>query len=85
MRRQVAQRENWRLNAVVSYAINKMDEYKLPALKKRLNAESSFHYSFPFMHHAFLMAAAGYYGEDPYNIYYRNKYGYLRFGVSSAL
>ena len=85
LRRHAGQRENWRLNAVVSYAINKMDEYKLPALKKRLNAESSFHYSFPFMHHAFLMAAAGYYGEDPYNIYYRNKYGYLRFGVSSAL
>ena len=85
LRNYIGLRENWRWNNSVSYAINKMAEYKLPEMKKRLNAETSFHYSFPFMHKAFLMAAAGYYGEDPYNIYYRNKYAYLRFGVSSAL
>ena len=79
------QHEQWRLNGTLNYAINKMEAYKLTAMKKRLNAETSFHYSFPFMHKAFLMVAAGYYGEDPYNIYYRNKYAYLRFGVSSAL
>jgi len=79
------EREIWRWNSSLSYAINKMSAYKLSALKKRLNVESSFHYSFPFMHKAFLMAAVGYYGEDPYNIYYRNKYAYLRFGVSTAL
>lgn len=84
-RRYVLEKENWRLNAGVNYAINKMDTYKIHALKKRLNAETSFHYSFPFMRKAFLMAAAGYYGEDPYNIYYRDKYAYLRFGVSSGL
>jgi hypothetical protein len=84
-RRLVAKRENWRWNSGLSYAINKMTEYKLPALKKRLNAESSFHYSFPFMNKAYLMAAVGYYGEDPYNIYYRNKYSYVRFGVSTLL
>lgn len=85
LRRYVEQRENWRLNTMMSYAVNKMTEYKMPAIKKRLNVESSFNYSFPFMHRAFLMAAVGYYGEDPYNIYYRNKYAYLRFGVSSSL
>ncbi|MGY4385828.1 hypothetical protein ACVWYN_002876 [Pedobacter sp. UYP24] len=77
--------ENWRLNAGFSYAINKMEIYKITAAKKRLNTEVSYHYSFPFMHKAFLMVAAGYYGEDPYNIYYRDKYGYLRFGVSTNL
>ena len=79
------EKENWRLNAGLNYAVNKMDAYKLRAIKKRLNAETSFHYSFPFMKKAFLMAAAGYYGEDPYNIYYRDKYAYLRFGVSTGL
>jgi hypothetical protein len=84
-RRFVDAQEKWRLNGTISYALNKMVDYKLPAIKKRLNAESSFHYRLPFMHKSFIMLALGYYGEDPYNIYYRNKYSYLRFGVSSAL
>ncbi|MES2826948.1 MAG: hypothetical protein V4687_02290 [Bacteroidota bacterium] len=85
LRKQLENRENWRLNVVVSYAINDMAAYKIVDIKKRLNSEISTHYSLPFMHKAYLMAAAGYYGEDPYNIYYRDKYSYLRFGVSTNL
>jgi hypothetical protein len=77
-------KENWRLNTEASYAVNPMSGYHLRAVKKRLNAETSFHYAFPFMNNVFLMAAAGYYGEDPYNIYYRDKYAYLRLGLSSG-
>ncbi len=79
------EKEDWRLNAEINYALNPMKEYELNAIKKRLNAELSFHYSFPFMNNAFLMMAAGYYGEDPYNIYYRDKYSYFRFGISSGI
>lgn len=78
-------KEQWRLNAEISYAVNPMTEYELAAIKKRLNAELSYHYSFPFMNNAYLMVAAGYYGEDPYNIYYRDKYSYVRFGISSGI
>jgi len=77
-------KENWRLNTESSYAVNPMSGYNLVAVKKRLNAEISFHYALPFMNNVFLMTAAGYYGEDPYNIYYRDKYSYLRFGLSSG-
>ncbi|RZJ86513.1 MAG: hypothetical protein EOO20_18155 [Chryseobacterium sp.] len=84
-RKQLENRESWRLNAGLNYAVNNMADYKTASLKKRLNTEVSFHYSLPFMHKAYLMAAAGYYGEDPYNIYYRDKYRYLRFGVSTNL
>ncbi|WP_316790483.1 hypothetical protein [Pedobacter frigoris] len=77
-------KENWRLNSESSYAINPMSGYHLGALKKRLNAEISFHYALPFMNNVFLMAATGYYGEDPYNIYYQDKYAYLRLGLSSG-
>ncbi|WP_316821010.1 hypothetical protein [Pedobacter gandavensis] len=79
------EKEQWRLNLEVNYAVNPMTEYELFALKKRLNAELSYHYSFPFMNNAYLMVAAGYYGEDPYNIYYRNKYSYIRLGISSGI
>lgn len=78
-------KEQWRLNTEISYAVNRMTEYTISSIKKRLNAELSFHFSFPFMNNAYLMAAAGYYGEDPYNIYYRDKYSYLRFGISSGI
>lgn len=84
LRRYQREKENWRLNAGLNYAVNKMDAYDFTAMKKRLNIETSFNYSFPFMHNVFLMAAAGYYGEDPYNIYFQDKYGYLRFGISSG-
>lgn len=78
------EKENWRLNSEMSYAVNPMSDYQLSSVKKRLNAEVSFHYAFSFMNNVFLMAAIGYYGEDPYNIYYRDKYSYLRLGISSG-
>ena len=73
-----------RINTEFSYAINEIQGYDFLAPKKRLNAEISIHYSFPFMNNVFLMAAAGYYGEDPYNIYFNDKYGYVRFGISTG-
>ncbi|WP_316801753.1 hypothetical protein [Pedobacter nototheniae] len=77
-------KEIWRLNTEVSYAVNNIPNKNIINLKKRLNAEINFNYSFPFMNNVFLMAAAGYYGEDPYNIYFKDHYGYMRFGVSTG-
>jgi len=85
LRRYVKKKENWRSDIGLNYAVNAMQNYGALAIKKRLNIEGSFNYSFPFMNNVFLMAAVGYYGEDPYNIYYRNKYSYFRLGVSSGL
>jgi hypothetical protein len=78
------EKEYLRFNTEISYAINKIDNYRFIAPKKRLNAEVSIHYSLPFMNNVFLMAAAGYYGEDPYNIYFNDKYAYTRFGISTG-
>ncbi|RYE19650.1 MAG: T9SS type A sorting domain-containing protein [Sphingobacteriales bacterium] len=78
-------KETWRLNMEGSYATNNIRNAGFFKLEKRMNAEISYHYSFPFMGNTYLMAAAGYYGEDPYNIYYRNHYGYMRLGISASL
>jgi hypothetical protein len=78
------EKETWRFNGQFSYAINKLSNYNLLAPKKRLNIEASANYSLPFMQNVFIMASFGYYGEDPYNIYFQDKYGYMRFGVSST-
>ena len=79
-----AEKETWRLNTEFSYAINKIPAKNLANIQKRLNAEINFNYSFPFMHNVFLMAAVGYYGEDNYNIYFQDHYGYVRLGLSSG-
>jgi hypothetical protein len=78
------EKETWRFNGQFSYAINKLNNYNFFAPKKRLNVEGSANYSLPFMQNVFIMACIGYYGEDPYNIYFQDKYAYVRFGVSST-
>jgi hypothetical protein len=78
------EKETWRFNAQVSYAINKYDSYNFFAPKRRLNVEASANYSLPFMQNVFIMASVGYYGEDPYNIYFKDRYAFMRFGLSST-
>lgn len=79
-----SEKETWRLNTELSYAVNKIPSKNFANIQKRLNAEINFNYSFPFMNNVFLMAAVGYYGEDNYNIYFQDHYGYVRFGLSSG-
>lgn len=83
-RKYEARKEQWRLNAELNYAVNQMSAYDMARADKRLNTELSFHYALPFMSNVFLMATAGYYGEDPYNIYYQDRYAFVRFGISTG-
>lgn len=78
------EKERWRFNYQLSYAVNRINAYNFTAAKKRLNTELSANYSLPFMQNVFLMATVGYYGEDPYNIYFQDKYAFARFGLSST-
>lgn len=78
------EKESWRFNAQLSYAVNKYDNYSFFASKRRLNIEAAANYSLPFMQNVFVMASFGYYGEDPYNIYFKDKYAFMRFGLSST-
>ena len=81
---QKLEKESIRLNVDVSYAVNKMADYQLSAIQKRLNFEVALHGSLPFMNRAMFMVSGGYYGEDPYNIYYRDRYGFVRVGISTG-
>ena len=78
------EKEKWRFNGQLSYAINKYENQGFFMPKRRLNVEASANYSLPFMQNVFIMASVGYYGEDPYNIYFKDKYAYMRFGLSST-
>jgi hypothetical protein len=78
------EKETWRFNGQVSYAVNQYANQGFFAPKRRLNIEGSANYSLPFMQNVFLMASFGYYGEDPYNIYFKDSYAFARFGLSST-
>jgi hypothetical protein len=47
---------------------------ELNNLKKRINTEGSFHYRIPSSPNAAVFGAIGYYGSDPYNIYFAQDY-----------
>ncbi len=78
------EKEKWRFNGQVSYAVNKYVNQGFFQPKRRLNIEASANYSLPFMQNVFLMASFGYYGEDPYNIYFKDNYAFMKFGLSST-
>lgn len=78
------EKEQWRFNYQFSYVVNRLVDYGILAPKKRLNTELSANYSLPFMQNVFVMATVGYYGEDQYNIYFQDKYAFVRFGLSST-
>ncbi|TBO40133.1 hypothetical protein [Pedobacter kyonggii] len=75
-------KERFRWNLETSYAINKYNNYNLFAVKRRLNIEATAYYSPFWMRQTAFMLAAGYYGEDPYNIYFKDKYAWVRLGVA---
>lgn len=81
---QTLEKEKWRFNAQLSYAVNQYTNQDLFAPKRRLNVEASANYSLPFMQNVFIMASVGYYGEDPYNIYFKDRYAFMRFGLSTT-
>ena len=78
------EKEYLRLNADFSYAINQINNSAITQIKRRLNTEITANYSLNFMRNTFLMATAGYYGEDPYNIYFKDQYAFLRFGIATG-
>jgi len=75
-------KERFRWNLDASYAINKYNNYNFFAAKRRLNIEAAGYYSPFFMRQTAIMLAAGYYGEDPYNIYFKDRYAWFRFGIA---
>jgi hypothetical protein len=54
----------------------------LDKFKKRLNLEGNYYKRIPTSPNAAVFASAGYYGSDPYNIYFENSYFYFRFGLA---
>lgn len=76
--------ERLRVTLQASYAVNRLTNWELDAAQRRLNAELSVWYIPPFSRDAGIFATAGYYGEDPYNIYFNDRYTFIRFGIAAG-
>jgi hypothetical protein len=54
----------------------------LSVLHKRINADINYYWRIPGSPNTSLFASTGYYGSDPYNIYYGNSYFFFRTGIA---
>lgn len=54
----------------------------LSSLEKRINAELNYYLRLPSSPNTSVFAGAGYYGSDPYNIYYQDSYFFFRAGLA---
>lgn len=78
--------QNWqRIRFDFTYIADKYDNYSAVDFKKRLNVSLKYYYQFPFMPSAALMVGGGYRGQDDYNQFFEDSYGYLTIGVASNL
>lgn len=77
---------NWqRLQFDFTYIADSYQNYNVWNMKKRLNVSLKYYYNLPFLHDMAVMAGGGYRGQDDYNIYFQNSYGYAMIGLSSGL
>lgn len=57
----------------------------LSAFEKRINAAIQYYWRIKGSPNSSFFASAGYYGSDPYNIYYANSYFYFRAGIALGI
>ncbi|MEZ2336099.1 hypothetical protein AB6735_10715 [Mucilaginibacter sp. RCC_168] len=78
--------KNWqRIRFDFTYIADKYDNYSAVDFKKRLNVSLKYYYQFPFMPSTALMVGGGYRGQDDYNQFFEDSYGYVTIGLASDL
>jgi len=77
---------NWmRLQVDFQYILDKYNHYSIAQVNKRLNINAIYYYQFPFMKNVALMAGGGYRGQDDYNIFFQDSYGYFTVGLAAGV
>jgi hypothetical protein len=73
--------ENYRVVFNATYIAGDRDK-GLSGINKRINADISYYRRLRGSPNASIFASTGYYGSDPYNIYYANSYFFIRAGIA---
>jgi len=76
--------EMFRLTFAATFILDKFMGPDASKFYRRINVEVKAMYRIPGSPNISLLAAGGYYGQDPYNIYLQDHYGYIRLGFASG-
>ncbi|HWZ05243.1 MAG TPA: hypothetical protein VNX40_16610 [Mucilaginibacter sp.] len=77
---------NWqRFDFQFTYIADKVYNYDITDIKKRLNVSLKYYYQFPFMQNVSFLGGIGYRGQDEYNIFFRDSYAYVTVGLAAGL
>ena len=76
--------EMFRLTFAATFILDKFIGPDAAKLYRRVNLEVKAMYRIPGSPNVSVLLAGGYYGQDPYNIYMYDHYGYIRIGFASG-
>jgi hypothetical protein len=74
-----------RLRIDFTYIWDRLYNYSIVDLRKRLNISVKYYYQFGFMENVALTIGGGYRGQDPYNIYFQSNYPFIAIGIASGV
>jgi hypothetical protein len=81
---EVRQSELYRLQVRSSVILNSLSELVNYRWYKRVNIDCSFHTRFAYSKNTSIYIRAGFYGQDPYNVYFEDSFGFLELGLSAG-
>ncbi|MBP6732118.1 MAG: hypothetical protein KA149_08665 [Chitinophagales bacterium] len=76
--------EMFRLTFGATFILDKFTGPESNMLYRRMNVEIKAMYRIPGSPNVSVLLAGGYYGQDPYNIYLQDHYGYFRVGLATG-
>ncbi len=76
--------EMFRLTFAATFILDKFTGPESEKLYRRVNLELRAMYRIPGSPNIALLLAGGYYGQDPYNVYMYDHYGFIRIGAASG-
>lgn len=76
--------EMFRLTFAATFILDKFTGPQSSMLYRRMNVEVKALYRIPGSPNMSLMLAGGYYGQDPYNVYLQDHYGFFRIGFATG-
>ncbi|MBL0310993.1 MAG: hypothetical protein IPP77_15405 [Bacteroidetes bacterium] len=76
--------ELFRFTGTINLILDKFTGPQSGTFGRRINLELAIMYRFPGSPNMSVMLAGGYYGQDPYNIYMYDRYGFVRIGFATG-
>ncbi len=78
--------EKGRFVASFQWILSRQGDYQPNSILKQVNLEVAYYYRLRSQYaNSYLYAAVGYYGQDPYNIYFQDSYPFARVGLAAGI